>query len=240
MPRWICFDVGETLFDETGLWNRWADWLGAPRAEFVAELEAIIAQGEDYQTVFQRFRPGIVVADAQQQRVGAGDDPSFREDELFADVRPCLDALRGLGFRIGIAGNTSRLTEVALARCQLPVDFISSAASWGVSKPDPAFFARLAQACGVAPSAIVYVGDRLDNDVAPAERAGMTGVWLRRGLWAKAHGYEATPATARYVIDGLAELVEVARRLLADDDETARISRDLMHRYSETLERLAR
>jgi len=211
MHRWICFDVGETLFDETGLWDRWADWLGVARAEFRAELAAVTAQGEDYQTVFDRFRPGMSIAEARQQRLAAGDDPTFRDDELCADVRPCLDALQALGFHIGIAGNTSRLTEMAVARCGLPVDFVSSAESWGVWKPDPAFFARLAETCGAAPSAITYVGDRLDYDVASAEQAGMTGVWLRRGPWAAAHGHTVSPAKARFVIDSLEELVAIVR-----------------------------
>ena len=26
--RWVCFDVGETLIDETHHWAAWADWLG--------------------------------------------------------------------------------------------------------------------------------------------------------------------------------------------------------------------
>ncbi|HJP71333.1 MAG TPA: HAD hydrolase-like protein, partial [Candidatus Limnocylindria bacterium] len=30
---------------------------------------------------------------------------------------------------------------------------------------------------------VAYVGDRVDNDVIPAIRAGMRAVWLRRGPW---------------------------------------------------------
>ncbi len=32
MPiRAVCFDVGETLIDETRHWGEWADFLGVPR-----------------------------------------------------------------------------------------------------------------------------------------------------------------------------------------------------------------
>ena len=33
------------------------------------------------------------------------------------------------------------------------------------------------------PSEILYVGDRLDNDISPAIDAGLATAWLRRGPW---------------------------------------------------------
>jgi FMN phosphatase YigB (HAD superfamily) len=30
---------------------------------------------------------------------------------------------------------------------------------------------------------IAYVGDRLDNDIAPAAHSGLVTVWVRRGPW---------------------------------------------------------
>jgi FMN phosphatase YigB (HAD superfamily) len=55
----------------------------------------------------------------------------------------------------------------------LPVDRVATSAGWGVAKPDPAFFARVAAGVGAAPERIAYVGDRVDNEVLPASRAGM-------------------------------------------------------------------
>ncbi|WP_433734703.1 hypothetical protein ACQP0C_29975 [Nocardia sp. CA-129566] len=34
---------------------------------------------------------------------------------------------------------------------------------------------------------MVYVGDRIDNDVAPAEHVGMRTAYLRRGPWGWIH-----------------------------------------------------
>ena len=65
----------------------------------------------------------------------------------------------------------------------LPVDRVATSAEWGVSKPDPDFFARVAATLAAAPEHIAYVGDRVDNDVVPARRAGMLAVHLRRGPW---------------------------------------------------------
>jgi FMN phosphatase YigB (HAD superfamily) len=69
----------------------------------------------------------------------------------------------------------------------LPVDRVATSAGWGVAKPDPAFFARVADEVGAAPEHIAYVGDRMDNDVLPARRAGMLAVHLRRGPWGVIH-----------------------------------------------------
>ena len=60
-------------------------------------------------------------------------------------------------------------------------------AAWGLHKPDPAFFARVAAELGLPPAAIAYVGDRVDNDVRPAAAAGMVAVFVRRGPWGWIH-----------------------------------------------------
>jgi FMN phosphatase YigB (HAD superfamily) len=66
--------------------------------------------------------------------------------------------------RVGAVGNTGVEVEELLRPL---VDFVGSSARWGVEKPSPAFFARLAEEAGVEPAKIAYVGDRVDNDVEP-------------------------------------------------------------------------
>jgi FMN phosphatase YigB (HAD superfamily) len=209
MIRWVCFDVGETLLDETGFWGGWADHLGVARDAFRRELAGVIARGEHHRRVFDAFRPGFDPGAAAADRLAAGDDPGFRPEDLFPDVRPCFAALRAAGCRIGIAGNTSVLTEHTVMRCGLGQDFIASSSRWGVDKPARGFFARLAETCGAAPSEIAYVGDRIDNDAEPARRFGMTGVWLRRGLWAAVQRSWPEAACAAPAIGSLAELSAV-------------------------------
>jgi HAD superfamily hydrolase (TIGR01549 family) len=48
----------------------------------------------------------------------------------------------------------------------------------GVEKPDVRIFARACSATSVEPSDVVFVGDRLDVDVAGAKGAGMRAVWF--------------------------------------------------------------
>jgi FMN phosphatase YigB (HAD superfamily) len=60
---------------------------------------------------------------------------------------------------------------------------IATSDDWGVSKPDPEFFRALANSTPCAPHEIVYVGDRIDNDLKPAKEAGMRTAFIRRGPW---------------------------------------------------------
>jgi FMN phosphatase YigB (HAD superfamily) len=113
----------------------------------------------------------------------------------------------------GIAGNQPEAAETSLAALGVPADFIASSARWGVEKPDPGFFAEVAEAAGVPAAAIAYVGDRLDNDVLPARAAGMHGVFIRRGPWGVIHAASADAAQADLRIETLDGLAEALGRI---------------------------
>jgi HAD superfamily hydrolase (TIGR01509 family) len=185
-PAWVVFDVGETLVDETGLWERAADAAGVPRFTLMGVLGGLAARGERHSRVWE-------IVGARQPA------SSWTEADFYPDAMPCLESLRRAGFRVGAVGNTSLEAEALLAP---HVDLVASSARWGVEKPSPGFFARLVDECGVEPARIAYVGDRVDNDVLPARAAGLTAVHIRRGPWGLLHD---TPPGAR-AIHGLAEL----------------------------------
>jgi HAD superfamily hydrolase (TIGR01662 family) len=179
----VVFDVGETLVDESREYGTWADWLGVPRHAFSAVFGAVIALGMDYRQAFQYFRPGFSLDEERQRRAEAGQAETFGESDLYPDARPALAALRDMGLWVGIAGNqTSRAGEI-LRKMDLPADMIATSDDWGVSKPDPGFFRALADMAPCAPGDLVYVGDRIDNDLMPAKAAGMRTAFIRRGPW---------------------------------------------------------
>jgi HAD superfamily hydrolase (TIGR01509 family) len=197
-PIVVVFDVGETLVNETRAWSEAADAVGVTRLTLFAALGALIERGEHHTRVW-----ALLGVDPPPRAA------EIRADDLYPDAVPCLEALAGAGLRIGLAGNQPQSAESALARLGLPVDFIASSAHWGVEKPEPAFFARVVEEAGVAPSRIAYVGDRLDNDVLPARRAGMSAIFLRRGPWGLLHTHRSDACAADAVIDSLAELPAV-------------------------------
>ncbi|WP_027341003.1 HAD family hydrolase [Hamadaea tsunoensis] len=208
MIKAVVFDVGETLIDETRIWLRWADRLGVPGFAFLGALGGCAALDQPHTYAFELFRPGFDV----ESEVGkwAAEDPdglreNFDGDDLYPDVRPSFQALRDAGLTVVVAGNQPPQARTALEAMRLPVDAIFTSAEWGVEKPHPDFFTKVAEVAGAVPGEIAYVGDRLDNDVLPAADAGMRPILIRRGPWGYLHAER--PAAARAtIVDSLAEL----------------------------------
>jgi FMN phosphatase YigB (HAD superfamily) len=208
----VVFDVGETLADETRAWGVWADWLGVPRLTFFGALGAILARGGAHREVFELFRPGIDV-EAESRRMGiAGRSDLVSLEDLYPDALECLRQLAADGYRLGLAGNQPVPAAEVLRQMGIEFDMVATSEGWGVSKPDPAFFARIARELGLPPDEIAYVGDRVDNDVGPAHAAGMVAVFVRRGPWAWIHAPREDPPGADLVVDSLAELPLRLRR----------------------------
>jgi FMN phosphatase YigB (HAD superfamily) len=88
----------------------------------------------------------------------------------------------------------------------LAVDLVASSGRWGVEKPSPAFFDLIVQSMGADAAEIAYVGDRVDNDVLPAIRAGMIAVFLRRGPWGYQHAELPEASRAHLRLESLLEL----------------------------------
>jgi FMN phosphatase YigB (HAD superfamily) len=212
----VFFDIGETLVDETSQWGGWADWLGIPRLTLFAVLGGVIERGEHHRRVFELLRPGIDLARERAARAAAGYPEHFSRADLYPDAIPCLESLRRQGYRVGLAGNQPEGAEELLRAMDLPIDLIASSAGWGVEKPSPQFFARVAALAGAPPSSIAYVGDRVDNDVAPAAAAGMAAVFLRRGPWGFLQADHPDAARARIRLDSLDALPQALRRFDGD------------------------
>jgi HAD superfamily hydrolase (TIGR01662 family) len=169
---------------------------------------AVIARGDDYRQTFQHFRPGFDLAVERLRREQAGFAEHFDEHDLYPDARSCLDKLRQLGFRVGVAGNQTARAERLLRGLKLPVDFIGTSDGWGVEKPSPPFFERIIAECRCPPGEIAYVGDRLDNDIRPAVAAGMVAVLVQRGPWGYIHAADPDVARANLRVESLDELPE--------------------------------
>jgi HAD superfamily hydrolase (TIGR01549 family) len=144
---------------------------------------AVIASGRDYREVFEHFRPGFDLDAERQARLDAGLGEYLNAQDLYADVRPCLTQLRENGYFGGIAGDQTVRAGRFIRELNLPANIIATSDDWGVSKPSVEFFEKLIAVSGHSPEAILYVGDRLDNDISPAIEAGLATAWLRRGPW---------------------------------------------------------
>jgi HAD superfamily hydrolase (TIGR01662 family) len=201
--RWVCFDVGETLIDETRVWSTWADLLGVTRLTFMAALGAVISDGDDHRDVFQ-----MVNRPDWQSLYPAFDVTygGFRKSDLYADAVPALDALRGAGFAIAIFANQPARRTAELRELGITPDLMAMSGEWDVHKPQPEFYTQALTEMNAQAADVAYVGDRLDNDVRPSAAAGIHPVWIRRGPWGVIA--EGEVPTGTLVVDSLAELVE--------------------------------
>ncbi|WP_228004603.1 HAD family hydrolase [Amycolatopsis sp. YIM 10] len=179
------FDVGEVLVNETREYGTWADWLGVSRHEFSAVFGSVIAAGRDYRDVFQVFRPGFNLTAERQRRAEAGKPETFDERDLYPDVRDCLSALRRQRILVGVSGNQTARAEGILRDLDLPLDVLGTSSSWGVEKPSEGFFSRLLAEADALSENVLYVGDRLDWDVRPAQALGLKTALIRRGPWGR-------------------------------------------------------
>jgi len=200
--RAVVFDVGETLVDEERWWRELCARAGLQPQVVWAALGVTIERGEEH--------------DALWGHLGLGRPPSWwREivyslDDLYPDAWDCLERVRGLAYRVGVVGNQTAALETWVRESALPADVVSSSASLGVRKPDPAFFASVCELVGHAPQEVAYVGDRVDNDVLPAAAAGLIAVHVRRGPWGR---LQATPPEAALGLDDLASLPQALASL---------------------------
>lgn len=193
--RAVVFDVGETLVDETRAWCRQAELAGVTPFTLIAVLGSLIERGEDHRRVWDEL--GVDPP---------AECPTITAEDLYPDALACLRVLREAGFVVGIAGNQPAGLGGQLRVAGFEADFIASSAAWGVAKPSAEFFARTVAATAMNPAKILYVGDRLDNDILPARRAGMRTALIVRGPWGHLHARRDEAALADLRIGTLGEL----------------------------------
>ncbi|MFJ4966609.1 Phosphoglycolate phosphatase [Streptomyces sp. ADI96-02] len=215
----IVLGIGETLVRDDRHWASWADWLGVPAHTLSALVGAAVSQGRDASDALRVLRPGMDVEEARLARAAAGRGEHLDESDLYPDVRPALAELRAAGVRVVVAGNGTVRAGELLRGLDLPADLVVASDEWGVRKPDPAFFARVAEVAEAEPGATVYVGDHPADDLFPAAAAGLRTAHLRRGPYG--HWWAEHPdvvATADFRVGALTELV----RLTDAEDESPR------------------
>lgn len=210
-PTAVVFDVGEVLVDETRVWATWAEIVGVSPLTFAAVLGAAIVQGEDWPTAMAHVAPNVDwhdLEDEHERRYGG-----FREDDLYPDVRPCLDQLRAQGIRVAIAGNQPARRTAQLRGLALGEDALATSDDLGHEKPSSEFYDAVLELLGTDdPGRVLYVGDRVDNDVIPASAEGFLTCWLRRGPWGQLQDLpDDLPAELQpdLVLEGLGELAEL-------------------------------
>ncbi|MCM1040460.1 MAG: HAD family hydrolase [Ruminococcus sp.] len=202
MKKWIFFDVGTTLVDETEAYDhRIRDMIAGTDITF-----------EQFQEKRRFFAKQNLKGDLEAIRYfGLTKTPWHKEDEIpYPDAETILQYLCGKGYKVGVIANQSAGTAKRLKRWGLLkyIDVVAASAELGVAKPDRGIFYKAFEMAGCTAPETVMVGDRLDNDIRPAKELGMMTVWIRQGfaIYQNPQSVEEQPD---YIVDNLSELKEV-------------------------------
>lgn len=201
-PKWIFFDIGSTLVDETEAYNHRAREMientGITFSIFDDKRIELAKQGFDGNSEAIKF-------------FGLRKTPWHSEDELpFNDAFDTLKILKERGYKLGVIANQSEGAAQRLENWELLqyFDVVATSAELGVAKPDKLIFEKSFEIAKCQPHNSVMVGDRLDNDIIPAKALGMRTVWIRRGL-SRYQQIDLGNNIADWVIDNLLDLTMI-------------------------------
>jgi hypothetical protein len=111
----------------------------------------------------------------RERRAVAGRPESFAEENLYPDARSRLASPPFASRACSSARRAIRPIESKTILRDLDLA-VGTSDGWGVEKPSAAFFERIVVEAGCPTDQVLYVGDRLDNDIRPAQAAR----WLPR------------------------------------------------------------
>jgi phosphoserine phosphatase len=98
---------------------------------------------------------------------------------FFPEVRPILHEL-ARRYPLGLLSNTQSFDLDFLDGANLPIQARLFSYEMGTLKPDPSLFDRMARALGLPLSALLMVGDNLQDDILGAEAVGMQALLVHR------------------------------------------------------------
>ncbi len=198
--EWIFFDLGSTLIDETEVYEK-------RFAETVSGSDVSVSAF--HQTAVLFWTQGLDGYPQAAAFYGLKKAPWRSEYEsLFDGCAAVLKALKARGYRLGVIANQIPGTAERLKAWGILqfFDVIAPSAELGVAKPDPAIFLLALHAAGCRPEKAVMIGDRIDNDILPAQALGMKAV---RVLTGPAAVYRPADDPSDAVVCSLSELIEL-------------------------------
>lgn len=199
--EWLFFDIGSTLIDEHLAYEA--------RIRKIAEA-ANTTYDNAYKTALEFYKQNKK-GDLETAKLFGVSLPSWDKEyeTLYGDTVQCLDYLIGK-YKIGVIANQSLGTKQRLESYGLIkyIDLVIASAEEGCAKPDKRIFEIALNRSGCKASNSVMIGDRIDNDIVPANLLGMHTIWIRQGFrqyWNIKNDIEK----AEYTVNSLNELCEI-------------------------------
>ena len=189
----LTFDCYGTLIDwETGLTEAFAPVLRAHGIE--ADAEDVLARYARYEAAaeagpYLRYRD-VLATGLRGVGTELGFDPTAEEESRFGgsvanwpafpDSAAALARLKGR-YRLGVITNCDDdLFAASNERLGVEFDWIVTAQQAGSYKPDERNFQIAFDRLGLPRDRILHVAQSLFHDHAPAQRLGLTSIWINR------------------------------------------------------------
>lgn len=214
MIRWIFFDVGNVLLNEDPLsfqvFLRHVEAITRRHpdqtfTELLAEREAKACAGSRWPVFDMASR---YLDTDQLSAIWNETDREIRAG--YGELSPLIPGAReviaefGTRYCLGLIANQPREARALLDSLSLIDAFqvIVLSEEVGLFKPDPAIFRHALGSANAASAECLMVGDRLDNDIRPAQALGIRTAWIR---WRKssAKGWITTDERANAYLDSL-------------------------------------
>lgn len=201
MIKWVFFDVGNVLLNDDPLMAKRFEmlWRAIQGVDGEVGFAGLLRQREqlileDRESLYFERIGRRYLADGQWEKLLSGYDAELRSNYLKYNpptpgIEEVLKQLAG-SFRLGVAANQVRQAQDALEKLGLLsyFDVVVISEEVGLAKPDIRFFEYVLNEAGCEPRDAVYIGDRVDNDIAPAKQVGMKTILVHLNVWSK--GYE--------------------------------------------------
>ena len=207
MIKTLFFDVGYTLVNEDAVWERRckeqatteeAIKLGVTAQDIYHEIEKATIEGlPQFRTVIERFNFSTMV-------------PYHHELETMYEEAPQVLNALSKKYELGVIANQLDGLKERLESFGILQYFKYVISSWDVKvmKPDIRIFEYALKTANCQPQDAVMIGDRIDNDTAPAQSLGMKGVWIKQGF-GKLQTALAAKNPPAYEVENLTELLKI-------------------------------
>ncbi|MDE5995928.1 MAG: HAD-IIIA family hydrolase, partial [Eubacterium sp.] len=174
--KWIFFDIGSTLVDESKCYEK----------RYAEAVENTDITYEEFENKVIEFAKQNLKGDHEAVKYYNLALPKWHKELefLYPEAKTVLKSLKEKNFKIGIIANQSLGSEERLRNWDILeyLDIVVASAEEGVAKPDLKIFEIALKRADCKPQDAVMIGDRLDNDICPANKIGMKTIWIRQGF----------------------------------------------------------
>lgn len=205
--KWLFFDMGSTLIDETDSYKGWfanaAELTGGALTAADIEREYCAGMARYSATIAGQLRPYGYTGSSTNHLY-----PS-EMDRPYPEAKQILEQL-SRKYKLSVIANQNKGAEERLAGYGLLAyfEFVVASAEVGLRKPELEIFEFALRQANCIPEHAAMIGDRPDNDIYPAKRLGMKTVRIRQGF-ASCQEPRSDEYEADITVNGLIDLLEL-------------------------------